>query len=190
VTLTAHEHGTSPMRQAAEVAEEATGLRAEIIWGVLMMSPTPFKHARVINVINEQLMSALPEGLEAFQVASVALPYDPDDYATPDLLVGDSALGESDDWLAEPGSVVFVLEVVSKSNSTKDTRDMVRWYAEAGIPSYLVIDPRDGTWTLHTEPRQGEYQGSLHKRYGDDVVLSDLGVKLSTESLPLYADDA
>ncbi|MCH6161886.1 Uma2 family endonuclease [Streptomyces marispadix] len=135
-------------------------------------------------------MSALPEGLEAFQVASVALPNDPDDYATPDLLVGDAALGESDDWLAEPGSVAFVLEVVSKSNSTKDTREMVRWYAEAGIPSYLVIDPRDGTWTLYTEPRQGEYQGSLHKRYGDDVVLSDLGVKLSTDSLPRYAEDS
>ena len=83
MTLTAHENGTSPMRQAAEAAEAATGLRAEIIWGVLMISPTPrFKHARVINVINEQLMSALPEGLEAFQVASVALPCDPDDHAT------------------------------------------------------------------------------------------------------------
>lgn len=187
MTLTAHEHGTSPMRLAAEAAEEATGLRAEIIWGVLMMSPTPrFKHARVINVIYEQLMSALPEGLEAFQVASVALPYDPDDYATPDLLVGDSALGESDDWLAEPGSVSFVLKVVSRSNSTKDTQDMVRWYAEATIPEYLVIDPRNGTWTLHTEPRGGEYQGTLHKQYGDDIVLNSLGVKLSTGSLRRY----
>jgi Uma2 family endonuclease len=187
VTAMLSERGMTPLRRAAEAAEEATGLRAEIIRGVLMMSPTPrIKHARVINAVYDQLRSSLPEGLEAFQVTSVALPYDPDDYATPDLMVCDAALADTEEWLAEPGSVECVLEVVSTNNSTKDTRDMVSWYADAGIPAYLLVDPRDGTWTLHTEPRDGEYQGRLHKRYGEDVVLDRLKVTLSTAGLPRY----
>ncbi|WP_237322985.1 Uma2 family endonuclease [Streptomyces sp. JJ36] len=179
----------SMLRKAAEAAEEATGLRAEIIRGVLMMSPTPrLKHAHIINAIYDQLRPALPEGYEPLQVASLSLPHDPEDYATPDLMVCDVATADSDDWLAEPGSVEFVLEVVSRGNSTKDTRDMVGWYAEAEVPAYLVVDPRDGTWTLHTEPRDGVYQGRLHKRYGDDVVLDGLKVRLRTDGLPLYGD--
>jgi Uma2 family endonuclease len=189
VTAMLSERGMTPLRRAAEAAEEASGLRAEIIRGVLMMSPTPrIKHARVINAIYDQLRPALPEGLEAFQVTSVALPYDPDDYATPDLMVCDAALAETEEWLAEPGSVELVLEVVSKSNSTKDTREMVSWYADAAIPAYLLIDPRDSTWTLYTEPRDGEYQGRLHKRYGDEVVLDGLKVTLSTDAMPRYED--
>jgi len=56
MTLTAPETGMSPLRRAAEAAEEATGLRAEIIRGLLMMSPTPpGKHAGTINVVYDQL---------------------------------------------------------------------------------------------------------------------------------------
>ncbi|OEV03402.1 hypothetical protein AN216_11800 [Streptomyces oceani] len=177
------------LRRAAELAEEATGLRAEIIRGVLMMSPTPrLKHARVINVINRQLVPALPAELETFQVASLALPRDPEDYATPDLLVADSAVGESDDWLVEAGSSELAVEVVSVSNSTKDTREMVSWYAEADVPAYLVIDPRQGNWTLHTAPRAGAYQGTLHGVYGDKISLERLGVTLETEGLPRYGE--
>lgn len=189
MTLTIPEADMSSLRQAAEAAEEATGLRAEIIRGVLMMSPTPrLKHALVINALYDQLKPALPEGWVPLQVASVPLPQDPDDYATPDLMVCDLATAESDDWLAEPGTVELAVEVVSASNSAKDTRTMVGWYAEADIPAYLCLDPRNGTWTLYTEPRDGEYQGRLHKRYGDEIVLDRLKVTLQTDELPLYGD--
>ncbi|MFH8371504.1 Uma2 family endonuclease [Streptomyces sp. NPDC018031] len=187
MTLATPENGMSPLRRAAEAAEEATGLRAEIIRGVLMMSPAlRGKHAGIINELYDQLRPALPEHLRPFQVASLPLPYDRDDYATPDLLVCDAGFGDSDDWLADPGDVELVLEVVSKGNSTKDTRDMVSWYADAGVPAYLLVDPRHGTWTLHTVPREGAYQGTLHGRYGEDVDLSALGVKIATAGFARY----
>jgi Uma2 family endonuclease len=189
MTLTSPERrGMTALRRAAEAAEEASGLRAEIIRGVLMMSRTPCgKHAGIINAITEQLVPELPSHLDVFQVASVPLTGDPDDYATPDLLVCDAGFGESDDWLADPGDVELVVEVVSKGNSTKDTRDMVAWYADAGVPAYLVVDPRDGTWTLYTVPREGEYQGRRHGRYGEDVELAGLGLKIVTTGLATYA---
>jgi Uma2 family endonuclease len=64
---------------------------------------------------------------------------------------------------------------------------MVSWYAEAGVPVYLLIDPRKGTWTRYTVPRDGEYQGILHGRYGEDVELEGLGLKLSTDGFTRYA---
>jgi Uma2 family endonuclease len=182
----------SRLRRTAEAAEEATGLHAEIIRGVLMMSPTPRgKHAKVVNAVIRQLLPVLPDDLDAFQMASVALPHDPDDYATPDLLVCDATFGDSDDWLAEPGSVTLVVEVVSRGSATKDTRDMVGWYAEAGAPAYLVIDPRKDSWTLHTVPKDGAYQGTLHGEYGEDVPLEleGLHTKIVTNGLPHYGPE-
>ncbi|ANZ17784.1 Uma2 family endonuclease [Streptomyces noursei] len=188
MTLMNPERAMTPLRKAAEAAEEASGLRAEIIRGVLMMSPTPCgKHAGTINAISKQLLGQLPAHLDVFQVASVPLPGDPDDYATPDLLICDAGFGESDEWLADPGDAELVVEVVSKGNSTKDTRDMVAWYADAGIPGYLLVDPRDGTWTVYSVPRGGEYQARRHGLYGEDVEVPDLGVKIATGSLARYA---
>ncbi|QKW11043.1 Uma2 family endonuclease [Streptomyces sp. NA04227] len=176
------------MRRAAEAAEAASGLRAEIIRGVLMMSPAlRGKHAGIINDLYDQLRPALPSHLRPYQVASMPMPGEPDDYATPDLLVCDRGFGESDDWLADPGDVELTVEVVSKGNSTKDTRDMVGWYADAGVPAYLLIDPRDGSWTLYTIPRAGEYQGRRHGSYGEDAEIPGLGVKITTGHLPTYA---
>ncbi|MFF4157450.1 Uma2 family endonuclease [Streptomyces sp. NPDC001678] len=181
------EYEMTPLRKAAEAAEAATGLRAEIIRGVLTMSPRRTgKCAGIVNNLYDQLRSALPERLSPFPVASVPMPGDPDDYATPDLLVCDTGFADSDDWLADPGDVELVVEVVSKGNSTKDTRDMVGWYADAGIPVYLLIDPRDGSWTLYTLPRDGEFQARRHGLYGEDVELPDLGVKITTEGLARY----
>jgi Uma2 family endonuclease len=182
------ERGITPLRRAAEEAEKASGLRAEIIRGVLMMSPTPRgKHAGIINALTKQLIAVLPSHLDCFQVASVSLPGDPDDYATPGLMVRDAGFAESDEWLADPGDVDLVVEVVSKGNSAKDTRDMVSWYADAGIPTYLLVDPSDGTCTLYTEPREGEYQGRLRRRFGEEIPLPGLGLKLTTESFARYS---
>ncbi|MCP9210191.1 Uma2 family endonuclease [Streptomyces cucumeris] len=187
VGLTPPEPGMTPLRKAAEAAEEASGLRAEIIRGVLMMSPTlRGRHAGIINALFRQIDPALPDHLESYQVASVSMPGDKDDYATPDLLVCDAGFGESDEWLADPGDVELVCEVVSKGNSSKDTRDMVGWYADAGVPTYLIVDPRDGTWTLYTVPREGAYQGVLHGLYGEDIELTALGLKITTGDFTRY----
>lgn len=47
-------------------------------------------------------------------------------------------------------------------------------------------DPRVGTWTRYTSPRDGEYQGMLRGRYGEDIELAELGVKLSTGGFARY----
>ncbi|KJK57924.1 hypothetical protein UK12_13475 [Saccharothrix sp. ST-888] len=176
------------LRRLAEQAEQATGLRAEIIRGVLMMSPTPRgAHAGVTRLLRNQLEAQLDNELGAFEVVSIAMPEDPNDYATPDITVLPVAFGEADDWLADPADAELVVEVVSKGNSRKDTDDMVDWYAAAGVPAYLLIDPRNGTWILHGDPRDGTYRSAVPGRYGEDITLPTLdGLTLSTSALPRY----
>ncbi|WP_405365870.1 Uma2 family endonuclease [Kitasatospora sp. NBC_00039] len=52
------------------------------------------------------------------------------------------------------------IEIVSPSNPENDLVGKVRDYPLMHIPLYLVIDPREGVLTLHSEPDGGTYRGS------------------------------
>jgi Uma2 family endonuclease len=177
------------LRALAERAEVATGLRAEIIDGEIMLSPRPRgKHFGVLRRLRNQLEAQLPPHLASGEVISLAMPAGADDYATPDLLVLDAAFMDDDRWLADPATCELAVEVVSTSNPRKDTVLMVDWYARAALPAYLLIDPCDGTWALRTRPRDGVWQSVDRGRFGETVDVSRLGVKLTTADLRLYGD--
>ncbi|MCZ7413191.1 MULTISPECIES: Uma2 family endonuclease [unclassified Streptomyces] len=176
------------LRSVAEEIERATGLRVEILGGKLVMSPTPRgKHAGVIRRLRKQIEPVLADGLGAYEVSSIAMPDDPDDYCTPDLVILPEEWDEDDDWLADPRDVELAVEVISKSERTKDIAGKGEWYAAAGVRLLLSVDPRRGVWTLHSRPKAGEYQGVLHGEFGDDVPLPEpLGIVLDTGCLPVY----
>ncbi|WP_017541021.1 Uma2 family endonuclease [Nocardiopsis halophila] len=177
------------LRQVAESIEASTGLRVEIIGGSLVMSPTPRgKHAGTIRRLRVQIESHLPADLAPYEVTSIALPEDEDDYATPDLTILPVDWDEDDSWLADPGDVALAVEVISKSEKAKDITDKNGWYARAGVAVLLVLDPRTGVWALHTRPRDGEYRGQVHGAYGEPVELpAPLPSPIDTGVLPLYS---
>nr|WP_237694951.1 Uma2 family endonuclease [Streptomyces sp. SID5468] len=163
-------------------------MRAEIIGGSLVMSP-PLrgKHAGTVRRLRVQIEPGLPEGPAPYATSSVAMPEDPDDYATPDLTVLPVAWDEDDSWLADPRDVALAVEVISQSEKAKDITDKNGWYARAGVAVLLVLDPRTGRWTLHTRPKDGEYRGQLHGVYGEAVELpAPLPSPLDTGVLPRY----
>jgi len=178
------------LRETAEKIEDATGLRIEIIGGVLMMSPTPRgKHGGVIYQLERMIRPSLPENLVALQMASLDRPDDPDDYVTPDLLVGPADFLESDDWLIDPDEVELAVEVISKSEVSRAINGKVDWYAVAGVRLLLVVDPRDGTWAMHFHPRDGSYQGVLRGKYGESIPLpKPLELSLDTSRFPIYGE--
>jgi Uma2 family endonuclease len=180
------------LREVAERIEEATGLRVQFLGGSLVMSPTRRgKHAGVIRRLRRQLDSAAPEGLAAYEVSSIAMPGDPDDYVTPDLIVLPCEWEEDDDWLAAPEDAELAVEVISQSEKSRDIVDKQDWYAVAGVKVLLVIDPRHGTWSLHTRPERGSYQDSVRGKYGETVPLpTPLSLDLATDGLPVYGDSA
>jgi Uma2 family endonuclease len=178
------------LREVAEKVEEATGLRVQVLGGKLVMSPTPRgKHAGVIRELRRRIEPALPDGLDVYEVSSVMMPEDRDDYATPDLVVLPKAWEMDDDWLADPLDVALAVEVISKSEKSRDIRDKTDWYAVAGVAVVLVVDPRKGIWALHTRPGKGAYQDVLPGKYGESVPLPDpLGFEVGTEGFPVYGN--
>ncbi|MER5788107.1 Uma2 family endonuclease [Streptomyces sp. NPDC001980] len=178
------------LREVAEKIEEATGLRVQIVGGKLVMSPTPRgKHAGVVYQIRRRIDGVLPEGLGAFEVSSIALPDDPDDYVTPDLIVLPVEWMEDDDWLAAPEDAALAVEVISASEKSREIRDKADWYAVARVPVLLVVDPRNGTWALHTRPDNGAYQDVLPGKYGESVPLPEpLGIEVATDGFPVYGE--
>lgn len=179
------------LREVAERIEGATGLRVQIVGGQLVMSPPRCgKHVGVVSKLRWQLGMGLPEGLGAFAVSSIALPDDlgdPDDYVTPDLIVLPVGWGEEDCWLASSEDVALAMEVVSPTEKYRGFGDKADWYAVARVPVLFVVDPRNGTWALHTRPESGAYRDVLPGRFGESVRLPDpLGVEVVTDGFPVY----
>lgn len=176
------------LREVAERIEEATGLRVQVLGGKLVMSPTPRgKHAGVIRGLRLEIEPALPDGSGAYEVSSVMMPDDRDDYATPDLVVLPESWEMDDDWLADPLDVALAVEVVSQSEKSREIRDKADWYAVAGVAVLLVVDPRKGTWALHTRPDNGAYREVLPGKFGEPVPLpAPLGFEVATDGFPVY----
>ncbi|UIX32886.1 Uma2 family endonuclease [Streptomyces sp. GQFP] len=107
-----------------------------------------------------------------YEVSAIALPEDSDDYATPD------------DWLADVADAALVVEVISQSEKSRDIRDKADWYAVARVPVLFVIDPRKGTWALHTHPDNGAYRDVLPGKFGESVLLTASREILSEEPYP------
>ncbi|MGW2558516.1 hypothetical protein ACWCXB_04540 [Streptomyces sp. NPDC001514] len=50
----------------------------------------------------------------------------------------------------------------------------------------VVIDPRHGTWALHTHPEEGRYADVRPGKYGEDIPLPEpLSLTLATDRLPV-----
>ena len=178
------------LREVAEKIEEATGLRVQVLGGKLVMSPTPRgKHAKVIYLLEQVIRPQLPPELVAVEMSSIEMPDEPDDYVTPDLLVCPCDFLESDDWLLDPRDIEVAVEVISQSEKAREIRDKTDWYAVAGVAALLVIDPRKGTWALHTRPDNGAYRDVLPGKFGEFVPLPPpLGFEVATDRFPLYGD--
>lgn len=96
-------------------------------------------------------------------------------------------MGEADCWLADPESAVLAVEVVSPAEKSRDIRDQADWYAVARVPVLLVVDPRKGTWVLHTHPDNGAYRHVLPGKFGESVRLPEpLGIEIVTDGFPVY----
>ncbi|MFI2425070.1 Uma2 family endonuclease [Streptomyces sp. NPDC018955] len=152
------------------------------------MSPTPRgKHAGVVRRVRQQLEAVLPDGLAAFEVSSIAMPGDPDDYVTPDLVVLPVEWEDDDRRLADPQDAALTVEVIPPSEKSREIRDKADWYAVALVPVLLAVDPRKSTWVLYSRPDGGAYQDVLHGKYGEPVPLpAPLAFDVATDGLPEY----
>ncbi|WP_017596092.1 Uma2 family endonuclease [Nocardiopsis potens] len=178
------------LRTVAEKTAEMLpdGYRVEILGGSIVVSPTPSAlHGTVVSRVHRQLVTRLPDDLECYQVVSIGEHGQNADYVTPDLAVMPVEAAE-DHWLIHPEAFCFVMEVVSRSNAETDIKLKPQVYAGMEIPLFLLVDPRDGSIVLHSNPREGAYQAISRMKFGDTVVLPAplKDVEIETEGLPRY----
>ena len=70
----------------------------------------------------------------------------------PDIMVFPESSLENAEPALQPDEVLLVVEIVSRSNPENDYQHKVADYARMGIPHYVIVDPRDGTGIVHSQP--------------------------------------
>ncbi|MFV2197765.1 Uma2 family endonuclease [Nocardiopsis sp. LOL_012] len=111
-----------------------------------------------------------------------------EDFASPDLLIVPVEVEEEDGWLVDPDNVDCVVEVVSPSNHSNDTKVKPSLYTRWRVPLCLLIDPREGTVRVYWDPRGGEYRAHHDTVFGEEVVLPKplKDVRIDTGVFPRY----
>jgi Uma2 family endonuclease len=166
---------------AWKAMELPEGYRAEIVEGVIEVSPTGrLPHARVVNRLRSALEVLLRDSEHgAWNSMNVIHAHRA---WIPDGLVGpwDVEPAEAEDDLGIKASAVqVVVEVVSpgKTNQDRDRIRKRREYARAGIPMYVLIDDYDGQGavTLFTGPRpdKADWEDIHRVPYGTDVTIPE-----------------
>ncbi|MEV0412028.1 Uma2 family endonuclease [Streptomyces sp. NPDC050448] len=183
---------TTLLEAANKFTELNPGYRAEIIGGILTVTPPPDgAHGLVLTELMIPFLTAGLQGPESkiIQGLGLWLPGGAEDFAVPDLAVVDADFQEHliENNCYDPISFRLVLEVTS-SNYNNDLRLKVGAYAQAMVPVYVIVNRKHQRVHVLTEPAGGEY-GS-HRVYspGELATLPDtLGAKVTLDVGELLA---
>lgn len=151
-------------------------VRAEWVDGEVVVSPrASLKHGGIVSRVVALLVEALPD-LEVITESGAWLPHNR--LRGPDVLV--LATEQDTTWAEEPP--LLVVEVLSPSTRTEDTRVKAPEYAAAGVGHLWLVDPRDrciecfdnvgGTW--HPVLRVDGEHPMGEAGVEDDTVVIDL----------------
>jgi Uma2 family endonuclease len=156
---------------------------------VHMMSPSP-GHSKIVKRILRQIEEQ-DETAEGYPEVRIEHP-DLGLCRSADLaftLEGDAFDDHDGRFALFAPDVTVAFEVVSPSNPGNDYITKLRDYPRMGVPAYVIIDPRDGTVTVHSGPDtvSGEpcYREAPRKyKFGDTVQLGTW--TLDTSKFPKY----
>jgi Uma2 family endonuclease len=151
-------------------------VRYEVIDGSVVVGPAPgFAHGDVLLEVAARLRVAAPSGL------TVISDY-PFVYGAPSFLIPDFLVARSEDC-EEKGIYVPPLLVVEVHSTSTRRRDLTRKreiYAEAGVPTYWVVDPkvpalivltlRDGSY-VETAQISGNEMLHVEQPFAVDIAL-------------------
>lgn len=126
---------------------DENGLRYEVLDGcVVVTPPATFDHERLDIAIAAQLWNAAPEGVEVLG-SNFGYYYDDLSFVMADITVARTADCEERGTTVAP---LLVVEVLSRSTRRRDVTGKWSIYAEAGVPSYWLVDPVEPSLTVLT----------------------------------------
>lgn len=177
-----------PMARSVEDAFDSIsaaapeGWRVELIEGeVHVTPPANTEHEHIVSELSGQVRDQRRE-LDRFTGLGLLVPE-----ATvtgkviPDLVVAPKGVFPPHTEYNDPGPVLLVGEVTSRSTADVDRGGKLRGYAAAGIPVYLLVDREAGVIRIYSEPANGWYTHSEETALAKTVTLPDpLGIELDT----------
>jgi Uma2 family endonuclease len=159
-----------PMTDAEFLAIDDSPDRIELFDGSLYMSPgsTP-RHQRIASELLVALRGpARRAGLDVHFGPNVRLL--PRRVLIPDLVLAIDV--DYDDPVIDASAVVLACEVTSPSNASVDRILKKHFYAEAGIPWYLLVEHRTATLHLY-ELADGKFVEHSVTEVGDVLHLAE-----------------
>lgn len=119
-----------------------TSRRLELVEGVLLVSPRPrFRHQDAVLALGASLRRALPSRWRALIVVEILIDEGPPPTVrVPDVVVVSASVVD-DRSRCRGSEVVAAFEVLSPGTIRTDRVTKVSEYAEAGIPTYGIVDP-------------------------------------------------
>ncbi|MFG3223621.1 Uma2 family endonuclease [Kitasatospora sp. NPDC048194] len=165
------------------------GVRIEWSGDTLIMQASPSNiHQLNVAQVRRQFEQHAPDGY---------LPSERSEIVSPDVTKG----REPDltylplEALSQPGNkapaeeALIAVEVVSPSNPGNDWMDKLRDYAVMRIPLYLIVDPRQQTVALFSEPDRDRYHTRSDRKFGDTITIpAPFGFGLDLSKLVPYPD--
>jgi Uma2 family endonuclease len=161
------------------------GMRAEYFGGEIIMQANP---THLHDLVGRVFSRTVPEPFEAWVERGVDL--GPAGQPRPDVAIarGEDIPETVRDWPAE--LVLAVVETVSggRGQARRDYEDKRDAYEAAGIPVYVIVDPRDATW-LVLALEDGKYTEHSTGVFGTPITLpSPLGISVPTVSFHQYPE--
>jgi Uma2 family endonuclease len=162
---------------------ELDAYRIELIDGkiVLLPSAAPFHNFIQVAVSSQFFQHGWWSMTEqALVSAEQAFEPKPDIAVTTHELAADNA----NPFPAE--RIAVTVEIVSSDRDSDYTKKRL-WFARCGIPLYAVVDPDEGLWELHSQPRGGDYRVVEKGEFGEEIALPEpFSFALSTSSFKVY----
>ncbi|UGY93871.1 Uma2 family endonuclease [Streptomyces gobiensis] len=166
--------------EALEQMQIPEGFKAEIVEGIIIVSPQRDTHWDITAAVYDQLRTQYPRK-QLKSDMRIDFPGYLNGFC-PDLAaVGSGA--EKDNrghWRHE--DVEFVLEVISRGTAGNDYGKKKKVYAIAGIAVYLIADPYTGQCHLHTRPSDDRFWRQETFAFGEPIELKPHGIDLTLET--------
>ncbi|MFD9975332.1 Uma2 family endonuclease [Streptomyces sp. NPDC059017] len=138
---------------------------------LVMMSPN-LPRTTNVDAFREQIRAQTP-GISAVNDTDMTDPVTGLE-KVPDLIAFPTEDVDPQAESVNPRAVLLVVEIVSKSNPKNDLVTKLEDYPRMGVPLYVVVDPRNGTIAVHSEPKEGpdglRYRCSVPYEFGDVVT--------------------
>ncbi len=172
----------------AESLSPPPGFKVEVSGDEIIMMAGPLLiHQRNLLVVREQFDANRPSDLMPTENTDLASP-EVGKLRNPDLayIPLAAALTAGNEIPADLAAIA--VEIVSPSNPENDWVGKVRDYPLMGIPVYLLIDPRDSSIAMFTEPGPEGYRQRYTAKFGQSVPIpAPFGFDLATTELVPYA---